>query len=239
MGLFDFISDAADTVGGWFSPDEQSTNLFADQFLGPGGRPPDESSSSIIPSELGGSLTDWLGGGVAANPNTQFSGWGDIFTPGFFDQGGAGNPLPAGNGGFPGFPLDTSIPITLGGDMAQYDLPLEGFDPGYSTQGGAMVRRVPWATIFAILGAATRTFGAQFLPQIVSALGARIGVPPGQILFRFLKRKGRRRSTRGITGRQLSITRRTIGKVNRMHQLLHRGGGYRRAPSPFRRKARR
>lgn len=219
MGLFDFIGD---TVDSWTGTD--------------------------IGSELGGIADDWLGTAPAANPATQFSGWGDLFSPGFFSPGGAGNPSSSGGytsgtgyttgwpTDFPGPALDTSIPITLGGGMDE--LSLEGFgDPGYGVQGGAMARRIPWATIFAVLGAATRTFGAQMLPAVVSALGSRIGVPPGQILFRYLKRKGRRRSTRGITGRQLSITRRTIGKVNRMYSLLHRGGG-RARPAPFRRRRR-
>lgn len=176
-------------------------------------------SASDIPWDLNTSVpmdTSSVLGDLAA--------WFNIGGPGGV-SGGTGNPPPTG--GVPVMPDDGSGVLDAGTAIA--------------------VRRVPWGTIMAIVGAAVRYFGAQFAPSVIqtlaSALQAKgLNVSAGQILFRFLKRKGRRRGTRGITGRQLAITRRTFRKVDSMYHLLHRGHYARAraaAPAYYRRRRRR
>src|SRR6266481_3905218 len=115
---------------------------------------------------------------------------------------------------------------------------------------------VPWGRIIRQVAAAARYFGplmvlpivnvvAQYWTAMLQKRGLSITITPGQLLMRFLARKGRgRRGGRGITGRQLSITRRTIGKVERMHHAIravcaHTGARrsyYSRAPRARRRR---
>jgi hypothetical protein len=207
-----------DTMGqeypGYFQDDFDNSNYVA----------PDPD----FPSELGGTASDW-------NPNDalDFSDYGGSYGE---DEAGAvaGPDLNLGGGSLGGY-LDS-----LGDLASQFGLdPTQGggLFPGgggdgmadISLDAGGLVpyrRGIPWGPILRMVGAAVRYFGPQLTIPIVNAIAqawsARLGVTltPGAVLMRYLGKKGRKRSARGITGRQLTITRRTIGKVERAHQLI-------------------
>jgi len=195
-------------------------------------------SPQADPSALGG-----------FDPNTM--------DPGGFDPGGSmatvdvsSDPLNFSGlpdfGGLPDFPGSPDGAHPMADDGALFDASaMVPYSPG-----------VPWGRIIRQVAAAARYFGplmvlpivnvvAQYWTAMLQKRGLSITITPGQLLMRFLARKGRgRRGGRGITGRQLSITRRTIGKVERMHHAIravcaHTGARrsyYSRAPRARRRR---
>lgn len=219
-----------------------------------------------IGSELGGSLLDQLTGAGGAptpapTPGAITDLFGGIFGPGAMPT----NPLlPAGlttlftNTG-PNA-LDTSTPIVdpgggfpAGGGMSDS---LSLGDLG--TFGPFVAKRnkgVPWKRIARMVKAALAQFGPQVALLLVNALAQRLqgmgvqdangnAITGGEILFRAIASSSRPRRARGITGRQLSITGRTIRKLNSMHAKIAAiaGRGRRSSSAPryaFQRRRRR
>lgn len=88
-----------------------------------------------------------------------------------------------------------------------------------------------------LVGAAVRSLPPALVQSAISAIATLVGAGVDELITRYLKKKSRGPSRRGITGRQLAITQRTIGKVENMHRRLaaafgraHSGRSSRRPP---------
>jgi len=241
-----WLDDISTTVGGWFGGGGGDTLQLPPQdrqYLAP------PEGFADMGSELGGTLSDWANagtggegsgglnflGGLVAGPGAGFDfqagvdQWAQAL-PAIGDLFGIGPTPGAGGDVYGPPPLDTSIPITLnGGSMDSLALDASGFGPYVYP---AACRR-PWRSSMAVLTAASRFMRVMpgLFPVVLGALAQSSGVAPGQLLFRFLAKKGRRHGSRGITGRQLNTTRKTLRKLHSMQRYLgaYRSGGHHRA----------
>jgi len=222
MGLLDFLTGDSDPL--------QSGGALGD-----------------IGSELGGTLQDWATATETTSVNDPLQFVGGLLSgpANNFDLNDAlSNMNDALN-----FASDAGLTLPnlgIGPDVSGAQLPAYS-PPDFSIQpvpgpGGTMndlmcVARppsVPWRSLGRRVNAAARLFGPTIALQVVAALAAcysaRTGLQISAIDVLMRSAGARRRRSSGITGRQLSTTRRTLRKLSSMQHYLgaYRGGGGRR-----------